>query len=67
MIKEGRGQGSHPSLLYATGVKPTDLPKPFIGICNSYVDIVPGHVHLKELGEVVKEGYPPGRGCAIRV
>ncbi len=55
MIKKGVDRAPHRSLLYATGVKPTDLPKPFIGICNSYVDIVPGHVHLKELGEVVKE------------
>ncbi len=54
MIKKGVDRAPHRSLLYATGVKPTDLPKPFIGVCNSYVDIVPGHVHLKQMGEVVK-------------
>ncbi|WP_067934630.1 dihydroxy-acid dehydratase [Alicyclobacillus kakegawensis] len=54
MIKKGVDRAPHRSLLYATGVKPADLPKPFIGVCNSYVDIVPGHVHLKQMGEVVK-------------
>jgi dihydroxy-acid dehydratase len=54
MIKKGVDRAPHRSLLYATGVKPTDLPKPFIGVCNSYVDIVPGHVHLKQMAEVVK-------------
>src|SRR5579875_2439947 len=54
MIKKGADRAPHRSLLYATGVKPTDLPKPFIGVCNSYVDIIPGHVHLREVGEMVK-------------
>lgn len=45
------------SLLYATGqVKdPEDMKKPFIAICNSYIEIVPGHVHLRELAEVAKQ------------
>ncbi|MCY0894694.1 MAG: dihydroxy-acid dehydratase [Alicyclobacillaceae bacterium] len=55
MIKKGPSRAPHRSLLYATGVKPTDLPKPFIGICNSHVDIIPGHTHLGELGKFVKE------------
>ncbi|MBE3554332.1 MAG: dihydroxy-acid dehydratase [Thermicanus sp.] len=56
MIKKGVDRAPHRSLLYATGlVKPNDLTKPFIGIANSYIDIIPGHVHLKEFAEVVKE------------
>ena len=45
------------SLLYATGkVKnPEDMKKPFIAICNSYIEIVPGHVHLRELADIAKE------------
>ncbi|KPV45743.1 dihydroxy-acid dehydratase [Alicyclobacillus ferrooxydans] len=62
VIKKGVDRAPHRSLLYATGVKPTDLPKPFIGICNSYVDIVPGHVHLKELAEVVKDAIRQAGG-----
>src|SRR5690625_4186368 len=56
MIKIGIDRAPHRSLLYATGkVKPCDLDKPFIGVCNSYIDIIPGHVHLREFADVVKE------------
>ena len=56
MIKMGIDRAPHRSLLYATGkVKTSDLDKPFIGVCNSYIDIVPGHVHLREFADVVKE------------
>ncbi|GEO24384.1 dihydroxy-acid dehydratase [Alicyclobacillus acidoterrestris] len=62
MIKKGADRAPHRSLLYATGIKPTDLPKPFIGVCNSYVDIIPGHVHLKAFAEVVKEAIREAGG-----
>ncbi len=62
MIKKGVDRAPHRSLLYATGVKPTDLPKPFIGICNSYVDIIPGHTHLNELGAIAKEAIREAGG-----
>ncbi|PWA12915.1 dihydroxy-acid dehydratase [Pueribacillus theae] len=56
MIKVGVDRAPHRSLLYATGkVKTKDLGKPFIGVCNSYIDIIPGHVHLREFADVVKE------------
>lgn len=56
MIKMGVDRAPHRSLLYATGkVKAKDLDKPFIGVCNSYIDIIPGHVHLREFADVVKE------------
>ncbi|WP_066191598.1 MULTISPECIES: dihydroxy-acid dehydratase [Gracilibacillus] len=55
-IKIGVDRAPHRSLLYATGkVKAKDWGKPFIGVCNSYIDIIPGHVHLREFAEVVKE------------
>ncbi len=55
-IKIGIDRAPHRSLLYATGkVKAKDLEKPFIGVCNSYIDIIPGHVHLREFADVVKE------------
>ena len=43
--------------LHATGAlkNPTDMNKPFVAICNSYIDIVPGHVHLRELADIAKE------------
>ena len=56
MIKLGVDRAPHRSLLYATGkVKAKDLEKPFIGVCNSYIDIIPGHVHLRQFADVVKE------------
>ena len=53
-IKRGFERAPHRALLKATGVRDEDMDKPFIAIANSYVDIVPGHVHLKEFGEVVR-------------
>jgi dihydroxy-acid dehydratase len=55
MIKKGIDRAPHRSLLHAAGVKTKDLHKPFIGVCNSYVDIIPGHKHLNKFAEVVKE------------
>lgn len=62
MIKKGVDRAPHRSLLYAAGVKTKDLDKPFIGVCNSYIDIIPGHVHLKEFGEVVKQAIREAGG-----
>lgn len=55
MIKKGIDRAPHRSLLHAAGVKTKDLHKPFIGVCNSYIDIIPGHKHLNRFAEVVKE------------
>lgn len=55
MIKKGIDRAPHRSLLYATGVKTKDLQKPFIGVCNSYIDIIPGHKHLNHFAEIVKQ------------
>lgn len=55
LIKLGDARAPHRSLLRATGVQDGDFGKPFIAICNSYTDIVPGHVHLDRVGQFVKE------------
>ncbi len=54
-IKAGYEKAPHRALLRATGVREEDMGKPFVAIVNSYVDIVPGHVHLQEFGRLVKE------------
>lgn len=54
-IKKGDSRAAHRSLLRATGVKDADWDKPFVAICNSHVDIIPGHVHLQEVGNFIKE------------
>jgi dihydroxy-acid dehydratase len=64
LIKKGFDKAPHRSLLKATGVIKTDadFDKPFIGICNSYIDLIPGHVHLQEFGKVVKNAVRAA-GC----
>lgn len=54
-IKKGFERAPHRSLLKACGLKDGDFDKPFIGVVNSYIDIIPGHVHLQEFGRIVKE------------
>ncbi|WP_088809599.1 MULTISPECIES: dihydroxy-acid dehydratase [Listeria] len=63
-IKKGVEQAPARSLLHATGQlkSPGDMNKPFIAICNSYIDIVPGHVHLRELADVAKEAIREAGG-----
>lgn len=63
-IKKGIDAAPARSLLYATGqVKSAkDMEKPFIAICNSYIDIVPGHVHLRELADIAKEAIREAGG-----
>jgi dihydroxy-acid dehydratase len=61
-IKKGFERAPHRALLRATGVKNEDFDKPFIAIVNSYVDIVPGHVHLQGFGRVVKEAVRAAGG-----
>src|SRR3954470_20874055 len=55
-VKRGIQRAPHRSLLRATGQigDDKDFDKPFIAICNSYLDIIPGHVHLQKVGEYVK-------------
>lgn len=55
-IKKGFERAPHRSLLRATGVieSEADFEKPFIAICNSYIDCIPGHAHLNEIGQLVK-------------
>ncbi len=54
-VKKGKERAPHRSLLKACGLTDADMDKPFIGIVNSYVDVVPGHVHLDKVGEFVKQ------------
>src|SRR3954469_25690619 len=55
-IKKGFERAPHRSLLRATGSieSEADWDKPFIAICNSYTDCIPGHAHLNEIGLLVK-------------
>jgi dihydroxy-acid dehydratase len=64
LIKKGFDKAPHRSLLKATGVikSDEDFNKPFIGICNSYIDLIPGHVHLQEFGKLIKDAVREAGG-----
>lgn len=55
-VKAGYQRAPHRSLIRATGIikEEADFKKPFIAVCSSYTDIVPGHCHLREVNELVK-------------
>ncbi len=55
LVKKGFERAPHRSLLRAAGLRDEDFDKPFVGIANSRVDIIPGHVHLGVYGEIAKE------------
>ncbi len=55
IIKKGHKRAPHRSLLRATGLKDSDFNKPFIGVANSYIDIIPGHFFLNKYAAIVKE------------
>jgi dihydroxy-acid dehydratase len=63
-IKRGFERAPHRSLLRATGQirDRGDFDKPFVAVCNSYVDIIPGHAHLQEFGRVVKDAIRQAGG-----
>lgn len=61
-IKRGFERAPHRALLRACGVKEEDFTKPFIAVVNSYIDIIPGHVHLQEFGREVKKAIREAGG-----
>ena len=54
-VKKGFDRAPHRSLFRATGVSTEDFNKPFIGVANSYIDIIPGHFFLAEYGKIIKD------------
>ena len=61
-IKKGLQRAPHRSLLRACGVTEEEMDKPFIGVANSFTDIVPGHIHLNKIAEAVKIGISQAGG-----
>ncbi|MFC2069427.1 dihydroxy-acid dehydratase [Chloroflexota bacterium] len=66
-IKKGIERAPHRSLLYATGCTRSDMDRPFIGIINSFSEIVPGHIHLRDIAEAVKAGVREGGGVPFEI
>ncbi len=61
-IKRGIERAPHRSLLKALGIDDEELNKPFIGVINSYSEIIPGHTHLARIAEAVKAGIREAGG-----
>ena len=56
MVKKGIERAPHRSLLRAVGCSSDDWDKPFVGVINSFSEIVPGHIHLQKIAKAVEEG-----------
>ncbi|MDR2033336.1 MAG: dihydroxy-acid dehydratase [Helicobacteraceae bacterium] len=65
IIKKGYERTPHRALLRATGLKDEDFDKPFIGVANSVIDIIPGHFFLREYSKIVKEEIAKAGGVAF--
>ncbi len=65
VVKKGIERAPHRALLRACGLSEEDFDKPLIGIANSYIDIIPGHVHLREFVEPIKEEVRKAGGVPI--
>ena len=55
-VKKGIERAPHRALLRAVGVCSNDFSKPFVGVVNSFNEVVPGHIHLRSIAEAVKAG-----------
>ena len=55
IVKKGYDKAPHRSLLRATGLKDEDFDKPFIGVANSFIEIIPGHFFLNKYSEIIKD------------
>ena len=62
VVRKGVERAPHRSLLWALGLSDEEMNRPFVGVINSYNEIIPGHVHLDKLADAVKAGVRMGGG-----
>ena len=55
-LTNGIERAAHRALLYSTGLDTEDLKKPMVAVVNSFTEMVPGHIHLREIADFVKMG-----------
>ena len=65
VVKKGPTRCAHRSLFYALGFGPEDIKKPLIGICNSFNEVIPGHVHLRTIADAAKLGVAAAGGTPM--
>ena len=56
VIKSGVERAPHRSLLRALGCTGWEMDQPFVGVVNSYSEVIPGHAHLRLIADAVKAG-----------
>ncbi|HMK43480.1 MAG TPA: dihydroxy-acid dehydratase [Dissulfurispiraceae bacterium] len=61
-IKSGLERVPHRALLYATGVPPSEMEKPFIGVATSFTDLIAGHIGMRDLERFIEKGVHAGGG-----
>ncbi len=66
-VKSGVERAPHRALLRALGCTEEEIRQPFIGIVNSYSEVVPGHTHLRSIAEAVKAGVRQAGGTPFEV
>ncbi|MBN1642151.1 MAG: dihydroxy-acid dehydratase [Anaerolineae bacterium] len=66
-VKMGVHRAPHRSLLRALGYTQWELEQPFVGVVNSYSEVIPGHVHLRQIADAVKAGVRAGGGTPFEV
>jgi dihydroxy-acid dehydratase len=54
-VKKGHQRAPHRSLFRATGLKDEDFDKPFIGVANSFIEVIPGHFFLDKVSDIIKD------------
>ena len=64
-VKAGFERAPHRSLMRATGMTDEDLSRPFIAICNSFNEVIPGHVHLNKVAALIKEEVRKAGGTPV--
>lgn len=67
IVKKGSTRAAHRSLFYAMGYTPEELDKPFIGVVNAFNEVIPGHIHLRQVADAVKTGVAAGGGMAAEI
>lgn len=65
VMKDGYMRSPQRSLLYALGLTPEEIDRPLIGVVNSFNEVVPGHMHLRQIAEAVKSGIRLAGGTPL--
>lgn len=64
-VKQGSTRSAHRSLFNALGIGKDELKKPLIGVVNSFNELIPGHMHLREIADAAKSGVWEAGGVPV--